>query len=78
MEGTDRIYETPIYEAFRTNDGKKIGTGRSFDLRAVVETTNFVPGASEPRGVKTMFPLHDSNDDSDVVPQWFNMKKGLD
>lgn len=75
MEGTDRIYETPTYEAFRTNDGKKIGTGRSFDLRAVVETTIFVPGASEPRGVKTMFPLPDSNEGSDVVPQWFNMKK---
>ena len=80
MEDTDRIYETPIYEAFRTNDGKKIGTGRSFELRAVVETINFVSEDSdfEPRGVKTMFPLHDTNDDSDVVPQWFNLEKGLD
>ena len=24
MEGTDRIYETPIYEAVRTNDGKRL------------------------------------------------------
>lgn len=78
MEGTDRIYETPIYEAVRTNDGKKVGTGRSFELRAVIETTVWVPGGLEPRGVKTMFPLRESNDGSDVVPQWFNMEKNID
>ena len=61
---------------FRTNDGKKIGTDRSFDLRAVVETTNFVSKDFEPCGVKTMFPLYGPTDGSDLVPQWFNMESG--
>ncbi|AWB84983.1 hypothetical protein C3E79_01105 [Corynebacterium liangguodongii] len=78
MEGKDRVYETPIYEAFRTSDGTQVSTGRSFDLRGVVETAIFLPGALETRGVKTMFPLYETNGNSDVVPRWFNMEKSLD
>lgn len=78
MEGADRIYEAPIYEAFRDSYGRQINTGRSFELRAVIETTVWIPGGLETRGVKTMFPLRGSNDGSDVVPQWFNMEKNID
>lgn len=78
QENDDRVYESPIYEAVRTNDGKKIGTGRSFTLRGVVETTVYIPGARETRGLKTLFPLYDTNGGSGVVPSWFNLEHTID
>jgi hypothetical protein len=46
---------------------EKVGTGRSFELRAVIETTVWVTGGLEPRGVKTMFPLREST----MAATWF-------
>ena len=78
MENADRIYEAPIYEAVRTNDGKKVGSGRSFELRGIVETTIHIEGAQETRGLKTLFPLRGSNGGSDVAPRWFNLEHNID
>ena len=78
MENADRIYEAPIYEAVRTNDGRKVGTGRSFELRGIVETTIHIEGAQETRGLKTLFPLRGSNGGSDVAPRWFNLEHNID
>ncbi|AKA95717.1 LGFP repeat-containing protein [Corynebacterium ulcerans] len=78
IEGADRIYESPIYEATLTNDGKRIGTGRFFELRGVVETVIYIEGAKETRGLKTLFPLHKTNNGSDVAPRWFNLERSID
>lgn len=57
---------------------EKVGSGRSFELRGIVETTIHIEGAQETRGLKTLFPLRGSNGGSDVVPRWFNLEHNID
>ncbi|MBE7936352.1 hypothetical protein IC236_11115, partial [Corynebacterium glutamicum] len=75
IEGTQQVYEEEVYQVkcdrlFLNCEQ----TGQSFVYRGIYERNIYKPGATEPLGLRTFFPVHNegTHGSSDVTPTWFS------
>ncbi|GJN44009.1 hypothetical protein CAT723_24880 [Corynebacterium ammoniagenes] len=75
-EGDDAVYEEMVYEVECSDPACAVfrPTGESFQYRAIKETTIYIGGATETRGIKTLYPVRNTgtHGNSDVAPRWFS------
>lgn len=74
IEGTQQVYE----EVYQVKCDRLFlnceQTGQSFVYRGIYERNIYKPGATEPIGLKTFFPVRNkgTHGNTDVVPTWFS------